>query len=85
MPGLGLFWDAFISLIHCRSMGFGDEGGIWWDSVDRYAQRYGLHGEQRLDLFYHVNALDEAYREHRRPKDKPKPPPPRAKGKGKKR
>lgn len=39
------------------------EGPIPWTAIDRYCEVYRIAGEQREDLFYHVQSLDRAYLE----------------------
>lgn len=61
--GLELFYNAFQDLSSCRTAGM-SLGPIPWTAMDQYCVRYGINGEQRDDLFHHVEKLDEAYREY---------------------
>jgi len=54
-------WDAFQRLSGGRSIGMGAVGGIPFEAVDRYAERYGV---QDFETFHRlVTALDQAYTE----------------------
>jgi len=59
--GLELFYVAFMNLSSCRSQGYGTEGPIGWLQINDYCITYGIIGEQRDDLIYHVQHLDETY------------------------
>ncbi len=65
LPGLELFYSAFLDLTTCREQGYGMEGPISWLKIDDYASRCGYEGEQREDLFFFVMRMDAAYAEHR--------------------
>lgn len=39
-------------------------GPIPWTAVNEYCNTYGIHGEQREDMFYHVEHLDDVYRDY---------------------
>lgn len=52
------------------------EGRIPWSSIDRWAQRHGVEGEQFEDLVRMVRAQDDEYMQHKKPKGK------QSKGKG---
>ncbi len=88
LPGLDLYYYAFVDLSTCRSMGFGP-GPIPWTAISEYARARGLEREQTDDLFYHIPLLDAAYLEHVHAKMKSeqnarvgsKGPKPRPKGK----
>lgn len=78
-PGLDFFYMAFLDLHSCRDLGT-VEGPITWLTIQRYSEVYNVTGEQREDLFYHVQQLDQAYLEWSREKSKKdlaakKPPP----------
>ena len=59
-PGLGLYFGAFFDLTTCRAQGW-SQGPIPWTAIDRYAEANGFLGEQRVDLFHHVRAMDAGY------------------------
>lgn len=61
--GLELYYGAFADLNTCRA-----EGPISWLTIDEYAQRRGLCGEQKEDLFFFVREMDNAYLEFQRGK-----------------
>ena len=64
--GLDLFYMAFMNLSSCRSQGgYGSEGPIGWLQINEYCFVHGIIGEQRDDLFYHVQRLDQAYLEYK--------------------
>lgn len=63
-PGLDIYYTAFLDLTTCRQLGYGAEGPISWLVIDEYADRSGFEGEQREDLFYHVQEMDRAYVQH---------------------
>jgi hypothetical protein len=70
---------AFLDLTTCREVGYA-VGPITWMTLQRYAEVYEVEGEQREDLFYHVQKLDEAYLKWSRAKEEKKaaqqnPPP----------
>ena len=76
LPGLDVFYDAFNCLSTTRQIGMG-LGPIPWTCIQAYADEYGFEGDQRADLFYHVNVMDSAFLEHVRKQNKSEP------GKGK--
>lgn len=51
---------AFLDLTTCREVG-NAMGPINWLTLQRYSEVNEVVGEQREDLFYHVQKLDEAY------------------------
>lgn len=51
---------AFLDLTTCRDVGE-VVGPINWLTLQRYAEVNEVTGEQREDLFYYVQKLDEAY------------------------
>jgi hypothetical protein len=64
LPGLELYYNAFMDLTSCRQMGFG-EGPISWLSVAEYCAVHSIEGDQREELFYHIREMDTAYLELR--------------------
>ena len=50
-----------MDLTTCRGTGYGTEGPISWLSIRDWANEYSVEGEQREDLFYHIQKLDEVY------------------------
>lgn len=54
---------AFLDLTSCRDVGTAAVGPITWLTIQRYAEVYEVEGEQREDLFYHLQTLDAAYLE----------------------
>ena len=59
--GLELFYNSFMDLTSCRGQGYGTEGPISWFSISDYCDRHGIIGEQREDLIYHIQKMDEVY------------------------
>jgi hypothetical protein len=39
-------------------------GPIWWETVDRYAERKEFTEDQRDALHHHIVRMDEAYLKH---------------------
>jgi len=62
--GLELYFVAFLDLTSCRQQGYA-EGPIAWLTINDYADVHGYEGEQREDLFYHIQQLDIAYLNHK--------------------
>lgn len=60
LPGLELFYIAFLELSTCRHIGF-VSGPIPWTAVDAYATRHRYDDELRTELEHHIHAMDEAY------------------------
>lgn len=58
--GLEFFYLAFLELSSCRYLGFG-AGPIPWLSISSYCEINDVVGEQREDLIFHVQKLDQAY------------------------
>lgn len=50
-----------MDLNSCRSVGYGVPGPIPWHSIQSYCSAYDIEGEQREDVFYHVQHLDKSY------------------------
>jgi hypothetical protein len=63
--GLHLYYVIFFELMSCRSLGQGSEGPIWWTAIDSFCNRNHIHGEQREDVFHHINELDKEYLKYR--------------------
>lgn len=74
LPGLEFYYGAFLDCSTCRSYGGGSEGPIPWLAVDDYIGRKGIIGEQAEDVFYHVQQLDNAYRDFKNKKAEAKAP-----------
>ena len=62
-PGLDMFYAAFMDMTSCRELGYGQIGPVNWLTIQRYCEVYGIQGEQREDMFYHVSRMDRAYLE----------------------
>lgn len=59
--GLDFYYLAFMDLTSCRGTGYMTEGPISWLSIKQWADEHQVEGEQREDLFYHVQSLDAVY------------------------
>lgn len=67
LPGLELFWLAFMELSDSRNIGMG-LGPIPWKVIHDYCVVYDLNGEQMEEMHHHIRELDSAYLEHQRRK-----------------
>jgi hypothetical protein len=63
LPGLELYYIAFMDLMASRNSGFGI-GAIWWSEVDKYCARHEIVGDQYEDMQYHIKNLDTAFVKH---------------------
>lgn len=68
LPGLEMYYEAFVELSTCRDHGLG-AGPIPWTAIDRYAERNGFEGEGYEYLLRMVRALDDAFLAHTRKKE----------------
>lgn len=66
MPGLELFYTAFVDLTTCRG-GMGD-GPIPWTAIQEYCDHIEVYGGQRARLHACVRAMDITFLEHHRKK-----------------
>jgi hypothetical protein len=62
-PHLQFEWQAFRDLSTDRQAGFG-VGPIPWTSIDQYAARHGVEGDEFERFCHLVRAMDDAYRAH---------------------
>lgn len=60
MPGLDLFFRAFVDLRTCAA----DGGPVPWTAVEQWADAYDLDPDQRRALHHHTRKMDEAFLEH---------------------
>lgn len=66
---LRFVWQAFFDLSTDRQIGQ-VMGPIPWASIDRYAARYSIHGNDEFEQFAAmIRTLDLSYREYFKPKD----------------
>jgi len=56
-----MYHMAFLDLTTCRGTGYSTEGPISWLAIKEWADANEIEGEQREDLFYHIQALDKVY------------------------
>jgi len=69
LTGLELWFVAFNELSSCRQIGM-SMGPIPWTAMSEYADRNEFVGEQREDLFRHMNALDSWFLDYHMKKAK---------------
>lgn len=50
-----------MELTSCRGLGYGAIGPIPWLAIQTYCDVHDITGEQREDMFYHVQRLDKTY------------------------
>jgi hypothetical protein len=60
LPGLSLYYGAYIELQSCRKDGF-STGRVPWTEVQRYAVWSEFSAEQIEDLHHYVREMDAAY------------------------
>lgn len=58
-------WIAYRALETCRSIGMA-WGPIPWTAIDRYAERYGIHGDTFERLNFWIRMMDAASLEDER-------------------
>lgn len=69
LPGLELYYLAFMELSDSRSMGM-SLGPISWKVIHDYCVAIGLDTDQTEEMHYHLKQLDMCYLEHHRSKSK---------------
>ena len=67
--GLDLFLMGFMDLSSCRPAGFG-VSPIPWTAIHEYCERIGVEDDQRDDMLYHVQIMDQAFLGHHSKKGK---------------
>lgn len=67
--GLDFYWRAFWECASDRVIGMA-EGPIPWSSIDRWALRYGVEGDDFERLVLIIKVMDEAYIEYRNKSNK---------------
>lgn len=60
LPGLDLYWQAFMDLMASRMTGMGI-GPIWWGTVQEYCVCKRLDEEQTEAMHYHIRMMDTVY------------------------
>ena len=68
IPGLELYWYAFMELTSDRGIGINGESWIPWSSIRLYCKELGLSPEQTTDMHYLIKQMDSAYLNHVRKK-----------------
>ncbi|MGQ4273393.1 phage tail assembly chaperone [Terrihabitans sp. B22-R8] len=66
-------WDAFHELSTDRQIGMAGAGPIMFSSIDRYACRFGIEGDDFDLLASAIRAMDAEWREHMARQGKTKP------------
>lgn len=61
LPGLDLYYEAFLDLCNSRSMGYMSPGSIPFSEVDTWARRYDIEGEEFELLQLFIRRLDGVY------------------------
>ena len=69
LPGLELFYLAFIALSDSRQIGMG-VGPISWKTVHDYCNAYEIVGDQKEEMHHHIKEMDSAYIEFQNRKKK---------------
>jgi hypothetical protein len=69
---LGWLWDAFRELSTDRQIGFDGPGPIPFLSIDCYATRFGIDGDDFTFLLRCIRVLDLEWDEHQRQRRKAK-------------
>lgn len=65
-------WEAFGALSTDRPVGL-ERGAIPWSSIDRFAQRYGIDGDEFARFLRLIRAMDAAYLGYFRTKQNAQP------------
>ena len=60
LPGLGLFYGAFVDLHTCRPAGFG-AAAIPYTAIVSWVDEVELVGDQRRRAFYMIHRMDRAF------------------------
>jgi hypothetical protein len=68
-PGLELYFQAWIDLDSCRSIGLG-VGPIPWTAIEAYSISMDLDSDKRARMHRLVRALDRVYLDHNRKQGK---------------
>jgi len=65
LPGLDVFYNAFLELSTCRAHGMGVLGPIPWTAISAYAEYEGFTSEQDFDLFVlYIRDMDREFLKH---------------------
>ena len=67
LPGLHMYYQAFLDLTSCRMLGI-SEGPIPWTATQQYAVILELNDEMRDDLHYYIREMDNAYLKYKKSK-----------------
>ena len=62
LMGLELYYIAFSDLTSCRGS---PDSQINWVAIKQWAEEHELYGEQREDLFFHVQSLDSVFLDYK--------------------
>lgn len=65
LPGLGIYFQAFMALSSCRPLGM-SEGRIPWTAAFQYGQALDMSAEEFEDLWILVSLMDAAYLTYRK-------------------
>ncbi len=61
LPGLDLYYEAFLRLTTSRAMGSGAIGPIPYSAISGYCKDEEIYGSLREDIFAHVEKMDHSY------------------------
>lgn len=67
IPGLELYFVAFLDLSDSRTIGMGP-GPIPWKVVQDYCREFGLDDDQTEEMHHHIKVMDAAYLQHQKRK-----------------
>lgn len=73
ITGLEIYWKAFVDLSTDREINMA-EGPIRWESIDRWALRHGIWGDDFERLLTIIRGLDGVYIEKQAKKRESKKP-----------
>ena len=69
LPGLGLYYDAFLELSPSRGRtALGEELAINWKDLHDYCSVYGIEGDQKEDFLVILRYLDQEFLNYKREK-----------------
>jgi hypothetical protein len=61
LPGMDYYYEAFMRLSSSRDIGQAHIGAIPYEAISLFCRDEGLEGDDRVDMFYHVEHLDAVY------------------------
>ena len=67
LPGLEVYWTAFMNLLSSRQIGL-TASPIPWNIIQEYCDHQNLSEEQSEAMHYHIAMMDTAFLEHQQKK-----------------